>query len=470
MPILTILALQVLAAPTAHAAPDTQGAAASLMSCQPGATTPESQRDCADAELLRRDAAVRAAYDAAMAQRDAPSRVALRREQLEWASKRAERCPDPGPLTPASAVDPNERTLCLAGESEARAEELGFEARLGLWRVIGASIWLRYAVGGILALGLFWGAVYGMPRVRNYARGKILTWAHADATTVKFATNVLRWVAIPAAGVIALGFFGIESTSLSALIGATGLVISFALQGQLANVSAGVLLATTKPFRVGTRATIGANVYGWIDEIDLLFTCVDTEDGRRVMVPNNAVVTSTIEVHEQPEDVELRSEERRKQLKQARRTAAAVVDHGARDARHDTLPPHLPSGPVTTPEPSGERGETANARVAKTYPSVLTLKLSVPASRIGGKPDALCGNLAAEVKAVLAKTNLVAGGEEGRHGVFPGDVTVSFNDFDGEKVTVAVRVVARDLSDVGATRNEVVCFLMSKLADTATLT
>jgi hypothetical protein len=108
--------------------------------------------------------------------------------------------------------------------------------------------------------------------------------------------------------------------------------------------------------------------------------------------------------------------------------------------------------------------------VAKTYPSVLTLKLSVPASRIGGKPDALCGNLAAEVKAVLARTNLVAGGEEGRHGVFPGDVTVSFNDFDGEKVTVAVRVVARDLSDVGATRNEVVCFLMSKLADTATLT
>ena len=48
-----------------------------------------------------------------------------------------------------------------------------------------------------------------------------------------------------------LGLFGIETTSLIAVLGAAGLAVGLALQGTLSNFAAGVMLLIFRPFKVG---------------------------------------------------------------------------------------------------------------------------------------------------------------------------------------------------------------------------
>jgi small conductance mechanosensitive channel len=48
-----------------------------------------------------------------------------------------------------------------------------------------------------------------------------------------------------------LNRFGVETTSLIALLGATGLAVGLALQGTLSNVAAGVMILLFHPFKIG---------------------------------------------------------------------------------------------------------------------------------------------------------------------------------------------------------------------------
>ena len=57
--------------------------------------------------------------------------------------------------------------------------------------------------------------------------------------------------------VLVLGQFGVQTTSLIAVLGAAGLAIGLALQGTLSNVAAGVMLLLLRPFRVGQFVQAG---------------------------------------------------------------------------------------------------------------------------------------------------------------------------------------------------------------------
>jgi small conductance mechanosensitive channel len=65
-----------------------------------------------------------------------------------------------------------------------------------------------------------------------------------------------------------LGFFGIETTSLAALIAAAGVAIGMAWSGLLSNFAGGVFLVILQPFKVGDFVT-AAGVTGTIEEIGL---------------------------------------------------------------------------------------------------------------------------------------------------------------------------------------------------------
>lgn len=86
---------------------------------------------------------------------------------------------------------------------------------------------------------------------------------------------------------------GIATTSFIAIIGAAGLAIGLALQGSLANFAGGVLILIFKPFRVGD--TIEAEGFlGAVDEINILYTIVNTFDNRRVIIPNGSLANSSL--------------------------------------------------------------------------------------------------------------------------------------------------------------------------------
>ncbi|NBD30932.1 MAG: mechanosensitive ion channel [Alphaproteobacteria bacterium] len=114
-----------------------------------------------------------------------------------------------------------------------------------------------------------------------------------DATLARFLGSVARYAILAIAVIFILGQFGIETTSLAALVGAVGLAIGFALQGSLANLAAGVMLVVFRPFKAGDFVNAGGQS-GTVDEITLFTTEMTTPDNVKIIVPNGDVFSGAI--------------------------------------------------------------------------------------------------------------------------------------------------------------------------------
>ena len=73
-------------------------------------------------------------------------------------------------------------------------------------------------------------------------------------------------------------------------------VVGFAAQQSLGNVIAGVLLAVTQPIRIGDLITFEEET-GTVEDVRLTYTYVRTEDGRRIIIPNERLAQNTVENH-----------------------------------------------------------------------------------------------------------------------------------------------------------------------------
>ncbi len=91
-----------------------------------------------------------------------------------------------------------------------------------------------------------------------------------------------------------LNVFGIETTSLAALVAAAGLAVGAAWSGLLSNFAAGVFLILFKPFKVGDFIT-AAGVTGTVTEIGMFATAINTLENVRTIIGNNAVSTAIIQ-------------------------------------------------------------------------------------------------------------------------------------------------------------------------------
>jgi small conductance mechanosensitive channel len=103
---------------------------------------------------------------------------------------------------------------------------------------------------------------------------------------VRIAVMVFTLIAV-------LNRFGVETTSLIALLGAAGLAIGLALQGTLSNVAAGVMLLLFRPFKIGDLVKMGGDVYV-IDGIGFFVCKAHLPDGPSAFVPNSQIWGQTI--------------------------------------------------------------------------------------------------------------------------------------------------------------------------------
>jgi small conductance mechanosensitive channel len=89
-----------------------------------------------------------------------------------------------------------------------------------------------------------------------------------------------------------LNYFGVQTASLIALLGAAGLAIGLALQGALSNVASGIMLLVLRPFKVGDYVDFGNA--GIVDEIGIFVTRMHTLDNIAMTVPNSKIWGSVI--------------------------------------------------------------------------------------------------------------------------------------------------------------------------------
>ncbi|HEX7041495.1 MAG TPA: mechanosensitive ion channel domain-containing protein [Trueperaceae bacterium] len=160
--------------------------------------------------------------------------------------------------------------------------ELGFT-----WSDVGPAL-------SRLAVNLFTAAVI---LVAGYLAGRLaerLTRQAVErATGISFdhtptLARVARAVVMILAAVAALGRLGVQTASITALVGAAGLAVGLALQGTLSNVAAGIMLMTLRPFKLGDGIEV-SGTSGTVTDIGLFMTRVVTWDGVVVYLPNGGV-------------------------------------------------------------------------------------------------------------------------------------------------------------------------------------
>ncbi len=115
-----------------------------------------------------------------------------------------------------------------------------------------------------------------------------------DETMTRFLSKLVRWVILLLVGLMCLSYFGVETTSFAAVIGAAGLAVGLAFQGTLSNFAAGAMLLIFRPYKVGDVVNVAGNL-GKVFEIELFTTAIDTFDNRRFIIPNSAIFGATIE-------------------------------------------------------------------------------------------------------------------------------------------------------------------------------
>ena len=106
------------------------------------------------------------------------------------------------------------------------------------------STWGLQVIGAIAVL------IVGRWAAGMLKRGatRALERAGTDATLVPFLSSMVYYLVLAVVMIAVLGLFGIETTSLVAVLATAGLAVGLALQGTLANFSSGVMLLVFRPF------------------------------------------------------------------------------------------------------------------------------------------------------------------------------------------------------------------------------
>lgn len=114
-----------------------------------------------------------------------------------------------------------------------------------------------------------------------------------DAAFKPLPGKIVRVVIIIFTLIAVLNRFGVETTSLIALLGAAGLAIGLALQGTLSNVAAGVMLLLFRPFKIGDAVKLDSQVFV-IDSLGFFVCKAHLPDGPCAFLPNSRIWGQTI--------------------------------------------------------------------------------------------------------------------------------------------------------------------------------
>jgi small conductance mechanosensitive channel len=115
-----------------------------------------------------------------------------------------------------------------------------------------------------------------------------------DATLTRYLGSIVN-VALNIALVLGiLGYFGIQTTSIAAMLAGAGVAIGAAWSGMLGNFAAGAFMLVLRPFKVGDFVSIGG-LTGTVHELGLFGTTIITPDNVLTLVGNGKVFGDTIQ-------------------------------------------------------------------------------------------------------------------------------------------------------------------------------
>jgi len=122
---------------------------------------------------------------------------------------------------------------------------------------------------------------------------KALEKSKVDVTLVKFLGDLSYFGLLILVIIAALGTLGVDTTSFAAIVAAAGLAVGFALQQNVSNFGAGVVILFLRPFKIGDFVEI-AGTAGVVDAIGIFNTTLKTGDNRIIIIPNSNIIGNNI--------------------------------------------------------------------------------------------------------------------------------------------------------------------------------
>ena len=117
---------------------------------------------------------------------------------------------------------------------------------------------------------------------------------HIDATLTRYLGSIIN-VALNIALVLGiLGYFGMQTTSIAAMLAGAGVAIGAAWSGMLGNFAAGAFMMVLRPFKVGDFVSV-AGVTGTVHELGLFGTTIVTPDNVLTLIGNGKIFGDTIQ-------------------------------------------------------------------------------------------------------------------------------------------------------------------------------
>ncbi|WP_343188993.1 small-conductance mechanosensitive channel MscS [Buchnera aphidicola (Chaitoregma tattakana)] len=162
----------------------------------------------------------------------------------------------------------------------------------GNWIIRNQELVLSYIINFISSIIIFTTGTF-IAGIISKGINKVLTARSIDVTISNFFSAVIRYIIITFSLIAALGCIGVQTTSVIAILGATGMAIGLALQGSLSNFAAGVLLVTLRPLKTGEYVDLGS-ASGTVLNIHIFYTTLRTLDGKIAIVPNGKIVSGNI--------------------------------------------------------------------------------------------------------------------------------------------------------------------------------
>jgi len=151
-------------------------------------------------------------------------------------------------------------------------------------------------IGLVVVVAVRWllGIAIGRYERRLAARDPAL--AARRRTTLGFLRKVV--VAFVASIAIwkVLSLYPSTDQLVNALLASSAVLAIFvglAFNTPLSNLGSGMLVAFAQPLRIGDRVTVGEQT-GFVEEMDLLYTTLVTDDARRVFIPNSQLTATMI--------------------------------------------------------------------------------------------------------------------------------------------------------------------------------
>lgn len=146
------------------------------------------------------------------------------------------------------------------------------------------------AIKALIVLVVGW-AIAGS--IGGVVRRRLNALPQMDATLANFLASMAKWAVLATVAIAVLGIFGVEATSLVAILGAGTLAIGLALQGTLSDLAAGFMLILFRPYKLGQYVEIAGST-GTVVDLNLFVTELSTVNNVQVIIPNGQAWGSII--------------------------------------------------------------------------------------------------------------------------------------------------------------------------------